>query len=134
MKKYFLAVGAVSILTMFSCTWRNWDTIYPAGQASGGKSTVCDTSAVVSYSLNIVPILQTNCTAVPSCHNQNNLGANSDNYSTYRGFQTDAQSYLVMQRLDLPSSNVHHMPLNGNLNPCDTMIIRKWIKNGCLNN
>ena len=136
-QKLRLSIILISIIALSSC-WYNhkWEDLHPNGQSSGAP-VVCDTTSVISYSTTIQPIIISNCATTSACHVSH--GTAPTNYNNFAVVQTDAQtgsgSGTIMQRLDLPTSNIQHMPQNlGFLNACDTMKIRKWIFAGCPNN
>ncbi len=121
-------VFVLTVLALSSC-WYNhkWEDMHPQPPTPAG----CDSAGVVSYATTIAPIVQQNCTNASGCHGSNGM---SSNYTTWNNFKTDAQNGKVMTRIRLPLSNPLHMPIGGNLLQCDTIKLKKWIMNGCLNN
>jgi hypothetical protein len=91
------------------------------------KPTGCD-SGSFSYSENIKPILEVNCSP---CHS----GGNSNyNYSTYEVVADRIRSGRFEERLLLPQNNPMHMPEGGSLSDCDLFKLRTWIHEGFKNN
>jgi hypothetical protein len=96
---------------------------------SKGASTTCDTTDV-SYSLQVVPILQINCY---SCHSGT---------SPFAGFTLDSYSALKIQadKGDLSNAvkhtgNVTPMPYGlPQLDPCNVNTIVAWVNQGTKNN
>ena len=96
--------------------------------------TACDTtSAPMSYSLDIAPILSANCTN--GCHDHVGLGhslltladVQNDTFLIYKNY-----SYLVFSLIDTVPSK--RMPLGRpNLSACQIAKIRKWVEAGNLN-
>ncbi len=116
---------ALAFLGLIACTNNKWELIAP-------KSAVCDTTGIISYAKIIVPILNTNCgSGNAGCHGPGAPHADP-NLSTYAGVQTVALNGQMMA--DIGGTGLHKMPLTGVISPCDTMILRKWIKAGSLNN
>jgi len=137
-QKIKLSIILVSIITLSSC-WYNhkWETIHPYGQNDSAATTACDSAGVISYSITIQPIIVSNCATGSACHVSH--GTAPTNYNNFASVQTDAQATGgngIMDRIALPSSNSLHMPQNNQttLLSCDTIKIRKWIKQGCQNN
>lgn len=94
----------------------------------------CDTSAAMSYSADIAPILSNNCTN--GCHNQVGLGhslltvteVQNDTFIVYKNI-----SSLVFSLIDTVPSR--RMPLSRpNLSACQIAKIRRWVAEGALNN
>ncbi|MGZ3862736.1 MAG: hypothetical protein ACXVPN_15660 [Bacteroidia bacterium] len=136
MKKINFAVAGLLSVILTSC-WYNhkWEELHPYGQLSGPPKP-CDTSGVISFSVTVQPIITQNCgTTNNSCHMRNG-GPGASDYTKFINIQNDCLSGTFMQRIDLPSSNSLHMPLNNQtvLDPCDTLKIRQWINQGCQNN
>lgn len=107
----------------------------PFGAAS---NTTCDTSAAMSYSLNIEPILIANCTN--GCHDGVGYGhsmltcqdiyANGDTALVTTGI---GPSYLERSLITSNPSKV--MPLGRPaLSACQIAKIRRWVKEGSLDN
>jgi hypothetical protein len=143
-QKLGLAGAFFLLILISSCTkdgiWysHNWDKDHPAGQSA--SLLPCDTSGVISYSTTIQPLIVANCATGMACHSGIHGSPAPTNYNTFSVVVTDAQTGsgtgTIMSRMDLPTSNIQHMPQNNltTMLPCDTMKIRKWIYAGCPNN
>jgi cytochrome c553 len=97
-------------------------------------NSVCDTSAVTSFSADIMPILSANCTN--GCHDHIGLGHGlltytdvlNDTFLVYKN-----NSYLVFSLIDTVPSK--RMPLGRpNLSACQIAKIRRWVVAGSHNN
>jgi hypothetical protein len=118
--KFLLAVTAAFLLYLPACVKRN------AVELGGGG---CDTTKV-SYSLQIVPILQNNCY---TCHSGSGASSGVD-FSNYGAFKGWAQSGLVAGNI---TGAPGYTPMPYGLPPmssCDINTILAWIHQGTLNN
>ncbi len=115
------------ISTFFSCYKDNEEELYP-------NTSACDTSSV-TYSANILSIIQNNCYA---CHNNANSGSigagisfeGHANLSTY--INNNKTRFLGAVE---HSSGYSKMPKGGNkLSDCSITLIKKWINDGIQNN
>jgi hypothetical protein len=138
MKKIVGIVFVICAGTLGSCWYdHKWEQLHPNGQSSGPSAAPCtfDTTATVSYSVTIQPIITQNCATTSTCH-INHGGAL--NYNVFSNVVADAQGAApndILTRINLPTSNISHMPQNsGFLATCDITKIRTWIKQGCQNN
>ncbi|MFT7588228.1 MAG: hypothetical protein ACI959_000435 [Limisphaerales bacterium] len=98
------------------------------GASNNGCSMDCDTSTV-SFSLNILPIIQSNCTG---CHSGSapQAGITLNNYSTISG-----QALFGTLFLTLSGDGVTQMPNNlPALDVCNITLIKKWIDEGAPDN
>ena len=93
---------------------------------------------IISYSNDIVPILNTYCTdpSFGSCHQSNNdPNASGFDYTTYEGFAAEAPDNIETFVLG-PNAT---MPKAGTLGPtslteCEKLIIQTWLDQGFPNN
>src|ERR1017187_8878219 len=88
------------IIAIVSCTYSKRDIPTPIVILKS-----CDTT--VHFTSTINPIIQQYCI---SCHCHGQLASQYD-YTTYAGVA--AQASLIEGRITLPSSDIHHMPNNG---------------------
>jgi hypothetical protein len=122
--------------TILSSCWynRKWENLHPA--TASGSAASCDTSAVVSYSATVQPIVAQQC-ALAGCHGAH-PGPGATNYTQFANVAADASlsnGSPFMARIDLPTNNSLHMPQGGGfVDACDTLKIRKWIHAGCPQN
>lgn len=124
----------LSVVVLSSCWYnRKWENLHPAAQNSAAS---CDTSAVVSYSVTVQPIIASKC-AISGCHVSHG-GVGASDYNQFANVAADgsiANGSPLMVRIDLPTNNSLHMPQGGGfLDACDTLKIRKWIHEGCPQN
>lgn len=118
--KFLLAVTAAFLLYLPACVKRN------AVELGGGS---CDTTNV-SYSLQIVPILQDNCY---TCHKGPGASSGID-FSNYEAFKGWAQSGYVIGDLTA-SPGFTPMPYGlPSLSSCQINTILAWIHQGTPNN
>jgi hypothetical protein len=123
MKK--LIIPALAIL-FYACHYDNEEALF--GKPSGN----CDTTAV-TYSANILPILQTYCY---SCHSAALVaegGGGGYNFQDFNSLHNLALSRIIGAITDAPGYSP--MPKYGNkLDSCTITIIKIWVRNGALNN
>ncbi len=111
-----------------SCYYDNFKELHP-DSALPNASVTCDTSGLISYSLQIVPVLNSGCT--PSCHN--GVGSGHD-MTSYAAVHTDALSGTLYGSVAQDGS-AQSMPQNGaKLPECDIVKIKKWVNAGAPNN
>jgi hypothetical protein len=142
-KQKILVVIAALGLTLSSCYWHNWDTIHPQVVT---KPCTVDTGTVISYSANIVPIVNSKC-AVGGCHSAGSVAGpgSPGDYTFYgsagshgSGFASvcsgDTSGSSAWQDITAHSGNP--MPQLGSpqLTPCEKATLRNWIHQGALNN
>jgi len=123
-KQIGIVFGSVFILALFftSCTSDNKDQLVPA---------TCDT-VNMSYSIDIVPILQTHCYG---CHGTGNTGGsggiNLQDYNTLKGYALDGQLYANITHT---SNTPMPPPPAPKLGDCEINKILDWINQGAPNN
>lgn len=133
MKKLSLLFIFLAAVVLTSCWYnRKWDEIHPtpAGPGPGGCS---DTAGItMSYSVHIVPLLQTNCSlGSMGCHKSGGLGGDLTTHASVSAFATSGQ---------LAGSTQHQAPysampkLAAKLPDCEIAKILKWIQSGSPNN
>lgn len=125
MKTINILISILIILFFFSsCYYDKEDLLYPS-------SGICDTTATVTYSAQIVPLFQQYCY---SCHGGNASSGGGKIMGTYT-----ADKVLVMNG-SLYGSITHAtafspMPKGMNkLTTCQLAIVKKWIDSGSTNN
>ena len=125
MKKAILPLFAVTAILMSGCYYDNYEKSHPVVPVT----TVCDTSAVMSFATNIEPIFQASC--MTNCHSSASAQG-SVILDTYVG----AHKTVIQGKL-LPAINhtgPFPMPLTGSLSSCDIGKITKWVNAGAPNN
>lgn len=134
MKKTSIILLAASAAFLSSCYYDNFKELRP----EGAIPKPCDSLGVVSYSAQIVPILQQACTQ--NCHNGVGTGSRdltqwvNVNDAAINGINPgDGGSLYGTVNWDPNYGN--DMPKNGSkLSDCDLAKIRKWAQAGGLNN
>ena len=122
------------ITSLFSaCYYDNVQELNP----TAGLFQKCDTTGTISYSNDIVPILNTNCGTTNSCHSTSNTSGFI--LSTYNGLAEQAfGGNLVLAITHDPSLNSNQwMPANCGgcfLNTCSIDKIIAWVNRGFPNN
>ena len=132
MKKFILAFIAFVFCVCFlsSCYYDNFAELHPGS----GLTITCDsTKVVVSYSNDIVPILNNYCGTNNSCHGINNNSL--IDLSDYSGVSAAAQQYLLYNSVAWIGS-ASKMPKGSptKISDCNIALIRKWIDAGAPNN
>ena len=108
-----------------SCYYDNQEEIHP-----NISDNSCDTMGVVSYSNDIVPILNNNCGTSNSCHGSSNIsGVVLNNYASVQSKEEK------MVKAILHDPTVSPMPNGGTtINICSIKKIQSWVGQGSLNN
>jgi uncharacterized membrane protein len=96
------------------------------------KQYTCSSSAQVSFSNSIQPIVESKCAIVGDggCHNGGN-GADLD-WREFSNFQSHAQA--VKDRITRPANESGHMPKIGSLTDEQITLIVCWVDQGAQNN
>jgi hypothetical protein len=114
-------------LFMFGCVIIWWAA--GSGCAYTKKDIVqlpCNIPGSVSYTSDIVPVLQTNCY---SCHStsDNSSGILLDNYNSLRYYAENGYLYGVISH----AGGYRPMPDDGGkISDCNIALIKKWIDTG----
>lgn len=128
MNKLF-SMGIISLaLGLTSCYYDNFKELKPEGALPSVTNT-CDTSGVVSYSAQIVPILNASCTQ--NCHNGTGSGHDLTNYAAVNFDAAGGSLYGSVAQV----APYQAMPQGGSkLSDCDIAKIKKWVDGGAPNN
>jgi len=129
MKRLLLSLLSFLAVTFFitSCYYDNQEEIHPSISDNS-----CDTTGVISYRNDIVPILNNNCGTTNSCHDSNSSNAVLNNYSDVRSNAGLMVKAILHDPSLLPSQ---WMPDGGRvINKCSIMKIQAWVNQGRLNN
>ena len=119
--KYTLAVSAAFFL--WACTYNNEEELY------GKLASDCDTTAV-SYSNDILPLLQSNCNG---CHSQSVVsgGVNLEGHNRIKIFADNGRLLGAVSH----AVGFSPMPRGGSKLPdCEINKIKSWINAGSPNN
>ncbi len=120
---------ALTFVSLQSCYYDNLDEIH----AADDLFTPCDTSGVISYSSDIVPILVNSCGANNSCHKSGTSDSDLplDNIQNVRDYVFDG----TLLGSILHDSGYEPMPKDGgSLSSCSIQKIQAWINRGTLDN
>ena len=153
-KKISLVIVTVLVTILTSCYWKNWDTINagPGGPTvtpctvaldsilyNGVKinrpSSAIDTGTIMSYSIDIAPIINASCATGSSCH-----GAGAPlgkDYTVFSSLYSDCRHDTTGSTLFsyISPGATDPMPKTGaKLSTCDRNKIRNWIHQGAQNN
>jgi hypothetical protein len=127
MKRIISAIMIIgSLFTISSCYYDNEALLYP-----GSNNAPCtDTTANVSYSKDVVPLMQAQCYG---CHNSSFPSGNitMGSYTTDKAIAQSGKLYGVITY----TSGYSPMPKGSTrMNNCQVALIKKWIDNGMPNN
>jgi hypothetical protein len=125
MKNVFYGFTLVLLAVLLNaCYYDKADLLYPS------KSGNCDTTATVSYSSKVVPILTTQCY---SCH----IGASAGGGIVMGTHATDKAIALNGKLFGSINYSSGYSPMpkgSAKMNACDISTIKKWIDAGSPNN
>lgn len=123
MKKLNLAILSFTIILLNSCYYDNFKELNPAS-ALPNSTTGCDTINAISYSSQIVPILNNACIG---CHSSSGSAHDMTNWSSVNADASSGNLYNDV--------NTGSMPQGGQkLSDCDIAKIKKWVDAGAPNN
>lgn len=124
MKKY------ISILLIFTAMAGFSSCYYDKGDYLYAGANTCDTTAVVSYSKNVAPLLQQQCY---SCHSGGSPSGNiaMGTYATDKAIAANGKLYGSISY----AAGFSPMPSGApKMSTCQLAIIKKWIDAGSPNN
>jgi hypothetical protein len=128
-KAFFLILITGVVFGGLSCYNDNLSELTPSSGVSNGS---CDTTGVITYSNQVVAILNTHCGINNSCHSSRNTSGYD--LSSYSGVKAVIASGKLVSSITWTGSS-SRMPENGpQMNSCNIIRIRKWIDEGALNN
>lgn len=116
-------VAILASFFLWACTYNNEEELY------GNQVSNCDTTTV-SYTADILPLLQSNCYA---CHNQaaSMGGVNIEGYSRVKIYASNGRLLGAVSH----APGFSPMPKNGSKLPdCEINTIRRWINLGTPDN
>ena len=116
------------IAAFSSCYYDNYEELHPTLTGSN-----CDTAKVMSYSNDIVPILNASCGTNNSCHGTTNTS--TIDLTTYAGVNNTVINGLLYSAV-IWDGNASNMPKGSasKIPVCDITKIKKWIDAGAQNN
>jgi hypothetical protein len=119
-RKIFLPLAVVFVITFSSCYYDNEETLYPVLNAS------CDTTAV-TYSITIAALMNSNCT---SCHS-GSTASGSISLTSYSGVKSNITAVVGSIK---HTGTYFTMPPGGSLSACSISQLDIWVRNGMPNN
>lgn len=131
MKKFF-KIGFVigCCILYFSCSKSNEEQQQNPNTGGTTPTPTCDT-VNMRYSVDVLPILQSNCYTCHSAANFAVSGFNLENFSTLKAFADNGTLIGVITH----ASGYPAMPKGAaQLSDCNINKIRDWIQRGALNN
>jgi hypothetical protein len=132
---FILSIGTICFLN--SCYYDNLKELRPESALSNNS---CDTSGVISYSLNVKPILDASCNQ--NCHNPSATSGSRDltNYTSVAGATNDGTAISgdwgsLYGTVSWDPTYGNNMPKDGSkLSDCDIAKIKKWAAAGAPKN
>ena len=110
-------------LVLIGCRYDIGDELY-------GPAVDCDTIVAVSYSGDLVPILDLNCNT-PACHG----GGIPPELNTHNGVSQISTEGSLLERIRKSPGDPMLMPKNGiTLPECDLRLFERWVEDGAPNN
>lgn len=127
MNKTNFAILAVATVFFTGCYYDNFKELHPEKAV---VTSNCDSAGVMSYSAQIVPVLNTACTA--QCHNGTGGG---HSMTAWASVKADATSGKLVSCV-IWDGNAQQMPQFATIkiSDCDITKIKKWVAAGALNN
>ncbi len=127
MNKTNLSILALATVFFTGCYYDNFKELHPESAVAVSN---CDSTGVMSYSAQIVPVLNAACTN--QCHN--NVGSGHD-MTTWTSLNADATSGKLLSCV-IWDGNAQQMPQGATtkISLCDITKIKKWVAGGALNN
>ena len=129
-KSLTIFVLAIALLMLNSCYYDNFKELHPESALSGASG--CDTAGVISYSAQIVPVLNRSCNT--QCHGGSGGGGGREliNYSLI--LEEAASGRLVSSIIW--DGNAQQMPqgATSKIPDCDIAKIKKWVAASAPNN
>ena len=121
-------LAALLIILCGGCYYDNFNELHPSIVSTG-----CDTAKIISFSSDIVPILNNSCGTNNSCHGSSNTS--SVDLSTYSGADAVAINGQLVSCV-IWDGRVNSMPKGSSvpISVCDQTKIRKWVTAGAPNN
>ena len=124
----FCFLATFSLIFLGGCYYDNFNELHP------NVSTLpCDTTHVMSFANDIVPILNNSCGTNNSCHSS--VNTSHLNLSTYAGVDNVATNGQLVSCVTWDGT-IEAMPKGSStpISVCDQTKIKKWVAAGALNN
>lgn len=116
----------IFLFAVSSCYYDKGELLYPASN----NAPCTDTTTAVSYSKNVIPLLQAQCYG---CHNSNFPSGNIT-MGTYTADKSVAQSGKLYGSITYTSGYSAMPKGSAKLSNCQISLIKKWIDAGLPNN
>lgn len=117
-------------LALLVGTWSIGGCYYDVREELYGPAVDCDTTVAVSYSADLVPLLEMNCNSAV-CHG----GVTSPDLTTHAGVAQSSTEGSLLERIRKLPGDPGLMPKNGTPLPeCDLRLFERWVADGAPNN
>ncbi len=125
-----LLLSCIVLLTFDSCYYDNFKELHPENALN--NSNTCDTAGVISYTAQIVPVLNRSCNT--QCHGGSGGGGGRD-LTTYSLVLEEAASGRLVSSI-IWDGNAQQMPqgATNKIPDCDIAKIKKWVAASAPNN
>ena len=125
----FCIILCLSLFSLQACYYDNLDEIH----AADDLFSPCDTSGVISFSSDVIPIMVNSCGANNSCH-QSGISDSDIPLDNFISILEVADDGSLLGSI-LRESGYDEMPKGGGiLNACSIQKIQAWINRGTPNN
>jgi len=122
--KRLLSLTSMFLLVLLSsCYYDKEEALYPAWPGS----EVCDTASAPTFSVNIQPIINKECT---SCHSSSSPSAGLS-LVTYENVTAAVNNNHLMEHVTESGYSV--MPQSGKMSDCKIAVLQRWVTNGMPN-
>jgi len=124
------ATAWVAGLALLVGTWSIGGCYYDVREELYGPAVDCDTTVAVSFSADLVPLLEFNCNSAV-CHG----GGTSPDLTTHAGVAQSSTEGSLLERIRKLPGDPGLMPKNGTPLPeCDLRLFERWVADGAPNN
>ena len=127
---FFFLLGCILLVALSGCYYDNYEELHPSLAA-----TNCDTTKIMSYANDVVPILNASCGINNSCHGPGTSNVGGGDLASYASVFTSTQNTLLSS-ITWDGNTPSLMPKGSSVRipVCDITKIKKWIDNGAPNN
>ncbi|MGB1636022.1 MAG: hypothetical protein ACPHBR_04510, partial [Flavobacteriales bacterium] len=120
------ATAWVAGLALLMGAWGIGGCYYDVRDDLYGPADDCDTAVAVSYSADLVPLLELNCNS-GACHG----GGTSPDLRTHEGVAQSSTEGSLLDRIRRLPGDPGMMPKNGTPLPeCDLQLFERWVTEG----
>ena len=130
-KSLTIFVFAIALLMLNSCYYDNFKELHPESALSGASG--CDTAGVISYSAQIVPVLNRSCNT--QCHGGSGGGGGRE-LTNYSVVKNESLYGNLISSITWDNPQVQQMPqgATSKIPDCDIAKIKKWVAASAPNN